>query len=168
MLRSNLGPILLTLLAGALITVQTGVNARLRLTLSSPFQAGFISFLVGTLALLAIVAVFAPFSRGSLGGAPWWAFTGGLLGAFYICLAILMAPRLGAVALVALVITGQVTTAVVLDHFGLVGFARSPVSSVRLAGLLLIVCGVLLVLRKEGNASRAVPVAPTGSSPTRR
>jgi transporter family-2 protein len=46
------------------------------------------------------------------------------------------------------VITGQLAISVAIDRFGLLGVARTPVGVQRVVGLLLLVAGVVLVVRK--------------------
>ncbi len=151
MAKATFPLVLLGLGAGAMAAVQAAVNARLRQAVASPFQAALVSFAVGTLALLGVVAVAARSWKGaSLTGLPWWALTGGILGAGYITAAIVLAPRVGALALIALVIAGQLVAALALDHFGLLALPRVPVTPLRIAGAALLILGVLLVLRREG------------------
>ncbi len=135
------------LLAGALMPLQAGVNAQLARWVGHPVTASLVSFAVGALALL--VATLA-FFRGwpepdRLAGAPWWIWVGGLLGAFYVLGSVVTAPRLGAATLVALILAGQATASLLVDHFGWVGFPENPVSPGRIAGLLLVAAGVALV-----------------------
>ena len=133
--------------AGAMIPFQAGVNAQLAQWVHSPVRAAFVSFVVGTIALLAIALfVFKPLpSIGRLGDAPWWVWTGGLLGAFYVAGSIVTAPKLGAATLVALVVAGQSLASLAVDHFGWVGFDEKHVSPGRIAGMLLVGAGVALV-----------------------
>lgn len=49
--------LLLAVLAGAMLPVQTGVNVQLRGLLGQPLAAALVSFLVGTLGLVAVVAL---------------------------------------------------------------------------------------------------------------
>ncbi len=139
--------LLFALAAGAMIPFQAGVNAQLATRLGSPIGAAFVSFLVGTAALLAVAAlVWRPVPSPSvLGDAPWWIWLGGLLGAFYVAGSIVAAPRLGAAALIAAVVAGQAVASLAVDHFGWVGFREHPVTVGRLAGLLLLAAGVALV-----------------------
>jgi transporter family-2 protein len=94
--------------AGCLVGMQAPINARLGKTVGS-IQAATFSFLVGTVALVAIAA----FVNGGLGAltnvgrAPWWALVGGLLGAVYVTVALIAVRTLGASGLTAVVITGQ-------------------------------------------------------------
>ena len=139
--------LLFAFVAGAMIPFQAGVNAQLAQWLGSPIRAAFVSFLVGTVALLALAAlVFKPLpSAGRLDEAPWWVWIGGLLGAFYVAGSIVTAPRLGAATLIALVVAGQSLASLVVDHFGWVGFEEHHVSLGRIAGLALLFAGVVLV-----------------------
>jgi transporter family-2 protein len=107
-----------------------------------------ISFLVGSLALLLMVLVQreAP-SLSALKGLTWWHWSGGLLGAFFIFIAAFAGPRIGALLLMALVLAGQLSMALTLDHFGWAGFREAPISPGKLAGLLLIVAGIWLIRR---------------------
>jgi bacterial/archaeal transporter family-2 protein len=141
--------LLLAVLAGAMLPVQTGVNVQLRGLLGEPLAAALMSFLVGTVGLVAVVALFgvpvpvsAAWSRGA-----WWHWSGGLLGAGYIAGTVVLAPRLGATTLIAALVAGQMMASLIVDHYGWVGFAEHPVSPLRLAGAALIVAGVVLVRR---------------------
>ncbi|MEQ9464912.1 MAG: DMT family transporter [Haliea sp.] len=138
-----------SLLVGACGASQAGINSRLRLALHSPIQAAFISFLTGTL-LLGVTALLMSspwFAPGTPATLPWWAWLGGLLGAFNVTMAVYLAPKLGALTLALSIICGQVLASVVLDHNGWLGYPRIELSLERLLGAVLIVAGVLLVAR---------------------
>lgn len=130
-----------------MIPFQAGANAQLATWVNSPLRAAFVSFVVGTIALLVLAAlVFRPYpSAHRLGGAPWWVWIGGLLGAFYVVGSIVTAPRLGAATLIALVAAGQTVASLLVDQFGWVGFAERHVTPGRVAGMLLVLAGVTLV-----------------------
>jgi transporter family-2 protein len=140
---------LLALAVGVGISLQVGMNVTLRGVLMSPMVAALISFLVGSLALLLfILATGAPWpARGQAQLVPLWAWLGGVMGAFYVASSIIVGPRLGAAALVALVVLGQLVTSLVLDHFGWLGFAPHPLTLTRTLGAALLFCGVLLIVR---------------------
>ena len=133
--------------AGAMLPFQFGINAVLARYVEGAARASLVSFAVGTLALLvAVLLCFrgAP-SLAKAGAAPWWVWIGGLLGAFYVLGSVVTAPRLGAAALVALILAGQAVASLTVDHFGLVGFQENPVTPGRLLGLALVALGVVLV-----------------------
>jgi bacterial/archaeal transporter family-2 protein len=141
--------LLLAVLAGAMLPVQTGVNVQLRGLLGQPLAAALVSFLVGTLGLAAVVALLrVPVQVGAAWGrSAWWHWSGGLLGAAYIAVTVVLAPRLGAASLIAALVAGQMAASLIVDHYGWVGFAQHAVTPLRLAGAALIVVGVILVRR---------------------
>jgi bacterial/archaeal transporter family-2 protein len=140
---------LIALLAGVALAVQVGVNNGLKAKLGQPIAASGFSFATGTLALaLYWLATRAPLpAPDKLRGGPWWAWLGGSLGAVYIVLTVTYSPKLGAAGWLGLVVAGQIVTSVVLDHFGLVGFAQHSISWPRVIGVALLLGGAALVLR---------------------
>lgn len=141
--------IALTAVAGVLVGIQAPVNSRLGRTIGS-VQAATFSFVVGTLALMLVATLFygGLGSFGQAGKAPAWAWIGGLLGATYVTVAILTVRTLGVSGLTALVICGQLAAAVVIDRFGLFGIERQSIGLARIVGLVLLVIGALLVVRR--------------------
>jgi transporter family-2 protein len=139
--------LLFAVAAGAMLPFQFGINAQLSNWVDSPIRAAFVSFLVGTIALLIISAfVRKPLpSLARLGDVPWWVWIGGLLGAFYVAGSIVTAPKLGAVTLAVAIVFGQTLASVLVDQFGWVGFEEHHASPGRLAGVLLVASGVVLV-----------------------
>jgi transporter family-2 protein len=139
--------LLLAVVAGAMIPFQFGINAQLARWVGSPIASALVSFLVGTVALAIIVLIQRkPLpSLSKLGGAPWWVWIGGLLGAFYVAGSISSAPKLGALTLIAAVVAGQSFASLLIDQFGLVGFEEHHVSPGRVAGIALVASGVALV-----------------------
>ena len=133
--------------AGAMLPIQFGINAQLASWLDSPLRATLVSFAVGTLALfLVMLAADRDWpSVDRIGGAPWWVWAGGLLGAFYVLGSVVSAPKLGAAPLVAVILAGQAAASLLVDHFGWVGFEENPVTPGRLLGVLLVASGVALV-----------------------
>ena len=140
-------PLLCAVLIGVVLPLQAGVNAQLRVGLGHPMLAATASFLVGTLALaVAAAAARLPVPLGpQLVELPWWSWTGGLLGAVYVAAVIVLVPKLGAATLIAAVVAGQLLASLVLDHYGLVGYAHHPINLSRLLGALLLMAGVLLI-----------------------
>jgi transporter family-2 protein len=135
--------------AGCLVGMQAPINSRLGKTIGSLPAASF-SFIVGTTALV-LITLIVQGGLGALGGigrAPWWALIGGLLGAVYVAVALVTVRTLGAAGLTAAVIVGQLGISVLIDRFGLLGIARHPVGVERAIGLLLLVAGVVLVVRR--------------------
>jgi len=135
--------------AGALVAMQAPINSRLGKTVGG-VQAATFSFLVGTAALVAISFVLRGGlgSLGQVGKVPWWALVGGLLGAVYVFVALEAVKTLGASGLTAVVIAGQLAMSVVIDRLGLLGVAKTPITLHRVLGVVLLIAGVALVVRK--------------------
>jgi transporter family-2 protein len=139
----------IALAAGMAAPTQFAINTQLRDLVGGPVLAAALSFLVGTVALFATTAVLrrsVP-ELGPIVGAPWWMWTGGLLGAFFVCASIILTPRLGAATTVGVFLTGQVVASIAIDHFGLLGVPVQSASLPRIGGALLIVVGVVIVQR---------------------
>lgn len=140
--------IILGLIAGATMPLQAGVNLRLRHALDDPIWAALISFTVGTAALAFYCIASRPLPTAVMAAsAPWWAWLGGLLGAFFVSMTIVLAANLGATATMALLLAGQFTAALLLDHYGLIGFDVHTVNWQRLVGVALLIAGALMVNR---------------------
>lgn len=144
---SFLLPALLVLLAGGLIALQAPTNVMLARAGGSPLLAALISFAVGTVALFALWLATDRTSPAALRGVPWWAWTGGLYGVVYVSISAFAAPRLGLASMLTIAIAAQLVAALVIDHFGLLRLAQSPISLVKLAGVALVLGGVVLVRR---------------------
>lgn len=139
--------ILLALAAGICIPTQAGINAQLSHWTRSPTLAAGISFAVGTLCLvlysLAARIPLAPLA--SLSSAPWWVWSGGALGAFFVASTIFLVTKIGATTMLALLLAGQMITSLLLDHYGVFGFPLHAVSLPRIFGVLMVAGGVILI-----------------------
>lgn len=142
-------PHLMAAMVGAGLTVQVGMNATVRFAIGSPVLAAIVNFVVGLTALM-LVAVLSGsrWAPGSTAAVPAWAWFGGLLGALYVASTTVLGPRLGAAALLAFTLSGQMLAALVVDHYGIIGFPQSPLTPSRLLGAALLVAGVLLIMRR--------------------
>jgi bacterial/archaeal transporter family-2 protein len=147
---NNLPYYLLALLAGVALATQTGINAQLRSAVGSPVLATLISFLVGTFVLIVYLVLFERDSFEGIRqmkGMAFYKILGGVIGAAYVCSVIILAPRIGAANLLALIVGGQILFALFLDHFGFLGFQQHSFNVFRLAGACLLISGVVLILK---------------------
>jgi transporter family-2 protein len=140
---------LATALIGIALALQVGLNAIVRTHVGSAAGAALINFVVGTAALaLALLVMRTPWPTGAqLGGIPWWGWLAGLAGASYVAGSAVIGPMIGGAAFIALIVAGQMTGALALDHFGVLGFPERPVTLARLAGVGFVVLGVVLLSR---------------------
>jgi transporter family-2 protein len=139
--------LLLAFVAGAGVAAQSVINSRLRLLVGGPIWAAAAQFVVGLL-LLVLVAVAsrqpAPVTTG-LGTAPWWVWTGGIMGATFIVVTIVLTAKIGATLTLASIIVGQLMAALVVDHYGLFGGTVVRLTPMRVAGVALLLLGVTLI-----------------------
>jgi len=141
--------IALAALGGMILPIQFLINAKLSQGFQNALWATTVSFVVGTVGLLAWIVATRQAGAAHWGGAlalPWWAWLGGLLGAVYVTVTIVTVPVVGPTALVVLLIFGQMVAGTVLDHFGILTEAQ-PLNLPKLLGLVLVFAGTWLVVR---------------------
>ncbi|PZN97948.1 MAG: hypothetical protein DCF28_14675 [Alphaproteobacteria bacterium] len=140
--------IVAVVLAGGATAMQAPTNARLMTAVGSPVNAAFVSFAIGT-AVLGLLALMMQ-SRPDLTAAralPWYAWIGGVYGVVFVVAATWAVPRMGVATTVTLMVAGQLIVSLVLDHFGAFGVPKQPINLTRIAGIGLVIAGVLLARR---------------------
>ncbi|KAI8356162.1 hypothetical protein BD560DRAFT_406720 [Blakeslea trispora] len=140
---------LLLIAAGAAIAFQAGCNATLNRYGGRAFSS-VVSFSVGTACCLMFFAIDStvgkmPLPDNRLKNAPWYAWLGGVFGAYYVIINILTVPRLGAATVLSIFVCAQIIMACIIDHFALVGVKKRPFTIWRILGCLgLIGCVVVI------------------------
>jgi bacterial/archaeal transporter family-2 protein len=141
---------LLPVFIGVAMSIQSGINAQLHSGLNHPLLAAFLSFLGGLLILgILLLVLRQPFPQMvNFSEIKWYNYTGGLLGAFVVYAVIISVHRIGASNMFVLIVAGQLITAVIMDHFSMLGLKESPISMQKLLGILLVIAGAFLVNKK--------------------
>lgn len=142
----KLGLIILAIFAGFCNAFQAPVNAALG-RFVGVVESSCISFSVGALSLLVVSLVAGKGSILKIADAPPSLWLGGLLGAFFVTVALFVVPKIGAAVMIASVITGQMAAALIIDQVGLLGIPKNPVDLYRIGGLACLAVGIIL-LRK--------------------
>ena len=138
------------LLLGVVLTTQVATNKQLGEHLHNLYLPAVVNMVIGIVATLAVTFALSKDwpSPQMLRSAPWYLWlAGGVFGAIYLTGTILLAPKLGAAALIGLVVTGQLAFSVVVDQLGWFGFEVHAANWQRLAGCTLLVAGAALVSR---------------------
>jgi transporter family-2 protein len=138
--------IILTFVAGAMLPIQGGMNAKLGKSITSPVYASMISFVVGAAVL--IVYILATKQSVSLSGiktAPAYVWLAGALGAFYVTVVILAFPKIGPALTFGLVVAGQMAIAVTLEHFNILVAQQHSINIWRVVGMTMILMGVVII-----------------------
>lgn len=86
--------------------------------------------------------------RQQLTSAPLYGYLGGIIVATYVVMITILVPRIGVGTAIGLIVTGQIICAVTIDHFGLFNVAVRPINITRAAGILLMIGGIYLVMKK--------------------
>jgi len=139
---------LVALVGGGLIALQAPINAEVAARLGHPLSAATMSFCVGTIALIVLTLLFARSSTnlGAIQSMPLYMLLGGgLLGAIYVTVTLMLAPKIGVAALMALGIAGQLTAGLLLDRFGMFDLVERGLTAGRLSGAVLVLVGALMV-----------------------
>jgi transporter family-2 protein len=140
----------LALITGALIPIQAATNAAFSKSIGNALITGLMVFIVG-LAGMALFVLLSrtPFpGRQQLTAAPFYGYLGGIIVAAYVVMITILVPRIGVGTAIGLIVTGQIICAVLIDHFGLFNVAVRSIDLTRFAGMLLMIAGVYLVMKK--------------------
>ncbi|WP_336518371.1 DMT family transporter [Pollutibacter soli] len=138
--------IFIALISGAILPIQAGLNARMGKSLESPVHASIISFAIGLAGLLIYNIISKnQISWAGIRSAPWYAWTPGILGAFYVTAIIMAFPRIGAALTFGLVVAGQMLIAILLDHFNVLVAQQHSMNIWRFFGVMLIIAGVIII-----------------------
>ena len=134
---------------GLLVAFQPPINARLADQLGG-LKAALTQSSIGLFALLLITGCSIPFATGGSGiDLPWWAFIGGLLGAFYVVSTLASVPAIGAGGVAAASIAGGLVFGAAADFFGMFGLETVDFTASRAVGFALIGIGAGLVLKQQ-------------------
>ena len=134
-------------LAGLLLPLQALIAARVAGAINGPIMAALVNFVGGALTLILLVLLFRiPWPGVKLASMPGYGWLMGMFGAFFVAQAAFTIPKLGAAAMVAVVVTGQIIGSVAMDHFGILQPAQ-PVTMQKAIGAVLLLAGMFLVLR---------------------
>ncbi len=139
---------ILALLSGFCLAIQPAVNGHLGIGISSGIQAALISFLIGTILLIAINVILKQMTSVKMAfqkKAPWWFYMGGFLGALYVFFALVITPEIGTGAFVIFVLIGQMIVSLLIDNYGLLRSRVRKVSMIQIIGLIVMLIGAGIV-----------------------
>jgi transporter family-2 protein len=146
------GYVAVAVAGGVAVSWQQPINSRLAQVLGDPRLAAVASFATGTAVIGALT--LAAGTRPDWPAAPLL-YTGGLLAAAYVLVAIPVVGRLGALRLALATMTGQLVAAAVLDAVAPIG--DQGLTPARLAGVALAVTAVAVATagRRAGTPGRS-------------
>lgn len=140
---------LLSILAGALIAIQAGINSQLGVILKNSLLATVIAFMVSALiSLIGLLAISKNLPTNEvIRSVPLHFWFGGAISAFGVGLFYFLIPKMGVGSMMSLALTGQLITAVLISHFGWFGLPESTLSLSKCLGVFAMISGILLINR---------------------
>ncbi|MBV1872358.1 MAG: DMT family transporter [Gammaproteobacteria bacterium] len=140
---------LLMLVAGLGIPVMAALNGGLGAKIQSPALATSILFIVGSVISLGYLFVSDGMPKSSpVEPIPIYFYFGGFFVIFYILSITWVAPKFGVGNAVSFVLLGQIISMAIIDHYSLLGASQNPISVQRLIGIILMVAGVFMAVRR--------------------
>lgn len=138
--------ILIGLIGGVAVGLQSPISGAMGQRIG-PAASSFIIHLGGLIATTALLLARGGEKIRAWPTVPWYMLIAGVFGLVLFLTINVTLPRLGGAMMVTLVIIGQLTMGIIIDHFGLLGVTPRPVDLVRVAGMLVLVAGAYLISR---------------------
>ena len=104
--------------------------------------------------LFALLFILRPVplpTRDDVATVKWWMPMAGLVGALAVFTGLLFIDKVGAGVFNGLLITANLLTAIMLDHFGWLGMKRTPLTKLRFGGIVVTVIGIGLIALGKGH-----------------
>jgi len=134
---------ILSLISGVLISISIALNGRL----AGEHGLHFSSVIVHITGLVVIAIVLLikremPFAKGR----PFLYHFGGAFGVIIVLFNNLAFGRISVSAILALILLGQSAAGLAFDQFGLMGMKKYPFNKRKIVGLILIICGIIVMI----------------------
>ncbi|MDQ2622970.1 MAG: DMT family transporter [Actinomycetota bacterium] len=142
----HLWSLLVVFMTGLMMGFQHPLNGLLSETVGD-VTSGLLNFVTGTILLLVAVTLSGRAVRlNRVRGVESRYLLGGLVGVVTVITSLAAVKVVGATALAAALITGQLCGSVALDRLGAFGLERRPLTPRRITGLLLLLAGTVLAV----------------------
>lgn len=133
-------------LAGVSMAAQGTLNAAVSKAIGLS-ESTFVVHLTATMTMIIILVM--GFGRGNWANyvsIPWYYYAGGIIGVAITYGVVVGIAKLGAAVATTSIIVGQVLTACLLDHFGIFGLDKQPMTWWKLIGIGFLALGAKLLL----------------------
>lgn len=134
-----------SLLVGVLLSIYLPMNSMVSKHLGSAITANITFFFMALLTSLAMFALWgeqATINR--LRSVPLYLYLTGFVSAFIVLATTYLIPLIGVRRFFILTISGQILSALVVSHFGLLQTPMDPVTGKKLVGAVLVVLGAVV------------------------
>ena len=133
--------------SGSFTAVQQAINGHLGTLLHRPFQASFMSFFIGLIAIVCVTLVIERrlITKVELGKIKKWNILGGIWGAFFVLGAVLAVPKIGAGLNIMMALLGQIIGSMLVQQFGWWRSDRYPIRLIQVAGVAVMLVGIICI-----------------------
>lgn len=142
-------PLIIAALAGVAMAIQGTLNSFMSKIIGQ-LEATFMVHIIG-LAVVAVVLFGFKWGQGhmdKLSQVPWYGYLGGIISVLIIYGVVASMPKVGVANATTAIIVGQVTTALIIDCTGILGFEKCPLTWMKGMGVILLAAGAKLMLEK--------------------
>lgn len=133
--------------AGIGIPIFAALNAGLGQQLGGPIAATAVTFGVGLVIALIVLALTGLPDRAAFTFEQPWLWIGAVFMLFYATSVAFAAPRIGLGNAIFFVLLGQIVAAAAIDHFGWLGAIQTALTPKRLIGIAVMAFGLYLARR---------------------
>lgn len=144
--------VILSIIGGALLSIQAAVNARLAETQGS-LRATFVTFLVGAILSGLLVFFLEPAHTVTVFDVPKWQLMGSFLGLIYVLTMVYAVQRIGTAIATVAVILGQLLMSILIDTFGWLGSNAIDLSWNRIFAACCLAASLYFIYRGEVHNS---------------
>ena len=131
--------------AGIFLPVQSLLNKEMQRAVGTPFRAAIMSFGGGVLILGSLcIFVAVTFESTLWKSAPWWSYTGGILGSYFVIAGVIAVPILGPSWYYCIMVSSQLVTAFFFDTLGAISYDKKSVTVLRIVGMVLATFSVVV------------------------
>jgi transporter family-2 protein len=137
--------IIFTFLMGIIMSIYLPMNSSVSKYIGSSITANVIFFTIALITAIVIFLFFGEFqSIYRMNEVPAYLYLPGFLSAFIILGTTLLIPHIGARKFFILLIAGQIVTAIVISHFGVLESPSDPISIKKMLGASLVIAGAII------------------------
>lgn len=138
----------LGVLAGSMLAMQSVLNATMGKKVGI-LGSLVVMTVIGLSMTLVFIALFPSSSnlRALPGKREWYLYLGAVMGFVIMLIPIFLVPRIGATSTLTALVMGQLTLALIVDHYGLLSTPQISINLARLLGVALLILGAYLISR---------------------
>lgn len=153
--------VIIPLLAGAGISIQSGMNGSLGNKIGT-LASAYLSFFTGSIFLTIVVFLFGSGGIFKISEVPFWQLLCALLGLYVVYVMAFSVPVIGVATTTTTVIIGQLTASMAIDHFGWFASEMTPFSLKRFIGVVFMIGALYFVYKEEAGYKNHVKLKKEG------